>query len=529
MTHILIATALTEESKQLLHDAEGVTFQIVAPSPAAVREGIQNAHALIAREDVRVDAELLDQAPNLRLIARPSRSLDSIDIDSATRRGILVMNVPGISAIADGEFAFALMLALSRRLIDAHNGMRAGYWLLDRERQAGTQLAGKTLGIVGFGQVGQVIAQRALAFGMNVLANDPYIREDQVSDSRVILVGLRELLQRSDVVTLHVPLTSETRGLLDAEHIRQMKPGSRLINTAHGELVDEQALVDALKDGHLAGLATDVYAEEPPYNSPLVGLESVIHTPHISDNTVEVTQDASLLVVRQVLDALNDVDYRNVVNMPSMPGVDYDAVRPYLELAERIGTLQHVLARSPIERVAVEYRGEDVVRLVKPLTAALLKGLLAPVLGESVSYINAPLIASERGITVSQAKGLHTSEYTNLVSCRVTLGDGETITISGTMLDRREPHIIQINDYRMDFVPRGCLLILGSYDRPGVIGRVGMLMAENDVNIASWRTGRAEPGGQTLTVLTLDAALPDGVMDALGKLDFVRHAHEVQL
>jgi D-3-phosphoglycerate dehydrogenase len=273
----------------------------------------------------------------------------------------------------------------------------------------------------------------------------------------------------------------------------------------------------------------DVYREEPPYNSPLIGMDEVIHTPHVAENTLEAAQDLSLQIVNQVLDALRGVDFRNALNLPFMPGVEFEHVRPYMLLAERIGHLLHLLSRTPVRRIAVEYRGEEIVTMVKPLTVALLKGLLAPSLGERVSYINAPVLAAERGLQITQAKGIKTGDYINIVSAQVTLDDGEEITVSGTLLDRQEPHIVQINEYRMNFVPHGHLLIMGSYDRPGVIGTVGTLLSNHDINIASWQTGRAERGGQTLTVLTLDQPLPDAVREELLKLEFVRHVHQVAL
>lgn len=526
---ILVATDLTEDSLALLRAAPDVVVNAIAPSINPVRDGLKTAHAIIARDDVQIDTELLEHAPHLKVIGRPSAGLSGIDMEAATQRGIIVMNTPGVSAIAAGEHTFTLMLALSRKLVNAHNSMRDGYWLMDRKRQVGTQLHGKTLGIIGLGRVGQIVAQRALAFGMSVVAYDPYLSEEQVGDERIILVGLRDLLGRSDFVTIHVPATSETRKLLSAERISQMKPGARLINTSHGSILDEEAVVQALQDGHLSGAAVDVFAEEPPYNSPLIGLESVIHTPHIGDNTLEATQDLSRQIAQQVLDALRGTDYRNVVNMPFMPGVDFERIRPSLTLSERMGTLLHVLARHPVRRVAVEVRGDELTGLIKPVTVALLKGLLTPILGEAASYINAPLLASERGIQVAQTKGLKTEDYANLISCQVTLEDGEEIIMAGTLLDHKEPHIVQINEYRMNFVPEGHLLLMGSYDQPGVIGRVGTLMATNNVNIASWQTGRATPGGQTLTMLTLDYPVPQAVMDELLKQEFVRHAHQVEM
>ncbi len=527
--HILVATDLTDDSLETLRQATDVRLTVVPPNAQAIRPFLKEIHALITRDDVLVDREIIEAAPLLKVIGHPAAGLNGVDIEAATERGIIVMNTPGVSAVAAAEHTMALMLALSRHLVEAHNGMRSGYWLLDRRRQAGTQLREKTLGIIGLGRVGRVVASLALAFGMNVIAYDPYITEDQIGDGRVQLLGLRELLQQSDFVTLHVSATRETRHLLNAERIALMKPGARLLNTSYGAAIDEQAVADAILAGHLAGVAVDVYSDEPPYTNPLVGLDGVLHTPHIGDNTVEAKHSLSAQIVRQVLDALHDVDYRNVINLPLIPGMDYEAVRPYMLLADRLGMLLHALARHPVKRVAVELRGEEASVLIKPVTVALLKGMLHAVLGESVSYINAPFLAHERGIQVYQAKNLPTGDYVNLVSCKVTLEDGEEIVISGTLLDRRVPHILQINEYRMNFVPQGHLLLMGSYDQPGVIGRVGTLMANNDVNIASWHTGRDQPGGQTLTVLTLDEPVPEDVLQTLCSHDFVRHAHQVNL
>jgi len=525
---IVIAAELTDEALHILQAAGDIVVQQVAPKTAVVRDHLHDAHALITRDELRIDAPLLEQAPHLRIIARMSNGLNNLDIQAATARGILVMNTPGVSALAAAEHTIALMLALSRRLITAHNSIREGYWLLDRRRQAGVQLHSKTLGLIGCGRVGSIVAQRGLAFGMTVLAYDPYIAEDSV-DERVQLLSLKEVLERSDFISLHVPLTRETNGLLDATCIQQMKTGARLINTAHGLIIDEQALANAVQSGHISGVATDVFNEEPPYNSPLVGSEHVIHTPHIGDNTVEATQDLSMKVVQQVLDALHDTDYRNVINMPLMPGIEYETARPYMLLAERMGLLSHLLSRNPVRRVAVEVHGDEMNGLIKPITVGILKGLLMPIHGETVSTINAPVIANDRGWQITQAKGLRTSEYTNVVHVQITLEDGEEITITGTLLNRKTPYIIQFNEYRMNFAPEGHLLLMGSYDKPGVIGQVGTMLSENHVNIAGWYTGRAEPGGPTLSVLTLDEALTDAVYEQLIQLEFVRHAHRIYL
>jgi D-3-phosphoglycerate dehydrogenase len=531
MHDILIATHLTDNSLDLLRDAPDATPVTITPAAHTLREKLATAHALISRDDVVLDKALLDKAvsPNLRVIGRVGASISGVDMEAATARGIIVMNTPGANAIAAGEHTLALMLALSRRLVAAHNSLRDGFWLLDRKRQAGTQLHSKTLGIVGLGRVGAVVAQRALAFHMTTLAFDPYLSDEQVVDERIQLVGLKELLTRSDFISLHVPLTSETRGMVDEPFLHSMRRGARLINTAHGALVDENALAEALRAGYLAGAAVDVFREEPPYSSPLIGLDAVIHTPRIGDNTVEASSDLSMQIVSQVLDALRGDDFRNVVNLPFVPGLDFETAQPYMALAERMGKLLHTLARSPIRRIAVEYKGDDLISLVKPVTVALERGILSGVHGEAVNYINAPVLAAERGIQVTQAKGLRSGEYATAVSVHATLEDGEPISMTGTLLGRREAHIVQINDYRMNFIAEGHLLLMGSFDKPGVIGHVGTLLAENGINIASWHTGRTTPGGHTLTVLTLDEPIDEPVMAALREQAFVRHAHQVAL
>ena len=531
MHEILIATHLTDDSLSLLNDSDDAKAVPITPAAHTLREKLATAHALISRDDVVLDRALLarDASPHLKVIGRVGASVSGVDVEAATARGIIVMNTPGANAIAAGEHTLALMLALSRKLVAAHNSLRDGYWLLDRKRQAGTQLHSKTLGLIGLGRVGTIVAQRALAFHMTVLAFDPYISDEQIVDERIQLVGLKELLGRSDYVSLHVPLTSETRGMVDTAFLNAMRPGARLINTAHGALVDEDALAEALRSGRLSGAAVDVYREEPPYSSPLIGLENVIHTPRIGDNTLEASSDLSMQIVTQVLDALRGEDYRNVVNLPFVPGLDFETAQPFMMLAERMGKLLHTLARSPIRRIAVEYKGDEMAALVRPITVALMRGILSGVHGEAVNYINAPVLAAERGMQVTQAKGLRSGEYASAVSVHATLEDSEPITMTGTLLDRREAHIVQINDYRMNFVAAGHLLVMGSFDQPGVIGRVGTLLADNHINIASWHTGRSTPGGHTLTVLTLDEPAPDAVLAALRAQDFVRHAHQVAL
>ena len=526
---LVVATDLTPESLTLLEAEADIEVVAVPPKTAQVRAALCDAGAIITRSDFTLDAALLEGAPKLKLIARMSAGLTGVDIEKATALGILVMHSPGVSAVAAAEHTLTLMLALSRNLPRAHDSLREGFWLFDRRQQTGRQLQGKTVGLVGLGRVGQRVARLCLAFGMRVLAFDPYIREEAVSDKRILLTSLEDALSQSDYVSMHLPATRETDDFIDAERLNLMKRGAYFINTAHGGIVKESLLAEALASGQLAGVGLDVWNEEPPFNSPLIGLDKVIHTPHVGDNTIEARQDLSIQIARQVIDALADRDYRNVVNLPLKPGASFDEMRPYMQLAEGIGALQHILARAPIRRIAIEIIGDDMNGMIKAMTVGILKGLLLPIHGDNVSYVNAPLLATQRGWQITQAKGIKISEYSNVVTCQITLDDGEEISIAGALLDRQKPYILQINDYRIHFEPRGHLLIMGSYDQPGVIGRVGTLMAENGINIASWHTGRAEPGGHTLTVLNFDEPLPEALMEMLSSQDFIRHVHQLRI
>ena len=528
--HIVLVTAnLTNAALGQLRDAADVTLRQAPPQRSALRSHLSTAHAMILRHELRVDDALLQEAPQLRVIGLAGTSLGSIDLDAATSRGIIVTNTPDAGAISAGEHTLALLLALCRNLVSAHHSLLPGRRAQQSALQTGVQLEGKTIGLIGYGRVGRVVARRCLAFGMQVLICDPYLGEDTPADRRLQPVGLDELLQRSDFISLHVALTGETRNLLDAAAIARIRPGARLINTAHGAVWDEAAVAAALRSGQLAGVATDVFPQELPTRSPLIAQTNVLHTPHIGDHTHEAAQDLSTQIVTQVLDALRGRDYRHVVNMPFLPGTPWSEARPGMRLADCMGRILHALARRPLRSVAVEVRGDRLDALLKPLTVALLHGILTPVLGDKVNYVNAPVLARGRGLQVMQTRDLSTDDYASLVSCRVTLDGGEEITMGGTLLDGREPRIVQINEYGINFVPLGQLLIMGSRDRPGVIGRVGTLLAENDINIASWQTGRAGPGGNTLTVLTLDQPLPEALLQALQALDFVRHARQLEI
>ncbi len=528
MYNILITDDLSPQAIARLEAAEDASFDIVrSPSPEKLREIISIYDALIIRSSVRVDVDLLGTASQLKVIGRAGVGLDNVDIDAASLRGVIVMNTPGANTIATAEHTMAMLLALCRHIPHADASVRAGEWT--RSKFLGVQLYRKTLGVVGLGRVGAQVAQRAQAFGMTVIAFDPYISDDVARELKVTLIDLDELLPRSDFITLHTALTPETQGLLGAQTIARMKPGVRLVNCARGTLVDEAALIDALRSGHIAGAALDVFTNEPlPGDSLLRTLSNVVLTPHIAASTIEAQRDVGTQIVDQVLAALRGEDFRNAVNMPVVDAGVFRTLSPYLLLAEKLGSLQMQLAEGRIKRVEVEFQGGEVAEQVKPLTVALLKGLLDPITDQLVNYISAPHLAMQRGISVSETRGLPTPNYANLLSCRALWDGGERL-ISGSLLGHEFPRVVQIDTFRIDAQPEGIILVMESIDVPGVIGNVGTLLGKHDINIAEWRLGRIAPGGQALSFINLDSLAPPEMLAELMKLQGVTRVRQVKL
>ncbi|GAB4539179.1 MAG: phosphoglycerate dehydrogenase [Anaerolineae bacterium] len=525
---ILITDELSPQALERLETAAEVTFDVVRrPSREKLCEIIPDYDAIIIRSSVRIDADLLPLSSRLKVIGRAGMGLDNVDIDAASLRGVIVMNTPGANTIATTEHAIAMLLALCRHIPQADASLRAGEWA--RSRFIGVQLYRKTLGIVGLGRIGAQVARRTQAFGMTVIAFDPYISDDVARELNVTLVDMDELLARSDFITLHTALTPETRGMINARAIARMKQGVRLVNCARGGLLDEAALVAALRSGHIAGAALDVFADEPlPADSPLRSLPNVILTPHIAASTVEAQRDVGTQIVDQVLAALRGEDFRNAVNMPVVDAGVFQLLKPYLQLAEKLGSLQMQLSEGRIKRVEVEFQGEEVADHVKPLTVALLKGLLDPITDTPVNYISAPHLAMQRGISVSETRGLPTPNYANLLSCRVLWDQGERL-VSGSLLGHEFPRVVQIDDFRIDAQPEGIVLVMESIDMPGVIGQVGTLLGAHGINIAEWRLGRIAAGGQALSFINLDTPAPANVLAELVQLQGVNRVRQVTL
>jgi D-3-phosphoglycerate dehydrogenase len=413
----------------------------------------------------------------------------------------------------------ALMLAATRHTAAAHRAVAEGHW--ERSRYAGTELNGKVLGIIGFGRIGRLVAARAQAFDMEVVAFDPYVSEEVAQDTGVTLVNLDDLYRRADYITLHVPSSPNTNNMISADSIARMKPGVVIINAARGTLIDEADLAAALAAGQVRAAGIDVYRNEPPDpDNPLIGLANVVHTPHLGASTAEAQRDVSGQIGQQILDGLRGTDIRNPVNLPFEAGPDFTTAMPYMALADKLGVLQFHMAPSPIRRVEIELKGDVAERLTRPIAAALLAGLLRNHLAGDVNYVNAPLLAEQHGITVSQAKGVAAADYTNLVSCRVRWDDGSRI-MAGVLFGGSEPRLVQVSNYHMDVDPSGLLLIMLNKDVPGVIGMVGTTLGRFGVNIAEWRLGRSQPGTEALSFINLDTEPPEDALEALRAEDSI--------
>jgi D-3-phosphoglycerate dehydrogenase len=520
MFRILITDDIGPAGLALLKAATDVQHDTVKlPSPEKLLQIVGNYDAVITRSGTPLTADVFAAGKGLKVAGRAGVGLDNIDIDAATRQGILVMNTPEANTLAAVELTFTLMLALCRRLPLANASIKKGEWT--RSKFLGTQLSGKTLGVVGLGRIGSRVATRAQAFSMTVIAYDPYIAEEMADRIHVRLVGdLEELLRTADMITVHTPLTEETRGMIGTEEVAKMKKGARLINCARGGILDEAALLEGLASGKIGGVGLDVYSSEPPKEDllkRLIAHEEVVATPHIGANTIEAQRDVAVQVVQQVIEALRGENFRNVVNLPFADDVDYRSLAPYMTLAEKIGAFQTQMVRGRITRVEVEFRGEDVEAHEKPLTVALLKGMLAPILSEDVNYVNAPRLAGERGIQVAQTRHPAAEDYSNVILCRV-ISSKESRLIGGALFLRKQARIVLLDDYRIDASPYGPALILSNRDIPGVIGKVGTLLGERGINIAEWQMGRNEPGGMAISFINIDSPASDHVLQELRAL-----------
>jgi D-3-phosphoglycerate dehydrogenase / 2-oxoglutarate reductase len=529
---VLVADKLAPEGMAVLkHAAEGGHVQVderTGMKPNELRQAIGEYDAMIVRSSSTVTREIIEGARRLRVIGRAGIGVDNIDVEAATRRGIAVMNTPGGNNVTTAEHAISMLLALARAIPQATASMRAGKW--EKSRFTGSEVCNKVLGIVGMGNIGRLVAERAQGLKMKVIAHDPFITEQKGQQLGFELVSLETLLQRSDFVSLHTPLLPETRHLIDAAALAKMKLTARLINCARGGIVDEAALAAALREKRLAGAALDVFEEEPPpRDHPLLQLDNVVSTPHLGAATAEAQVAVSIAIAEQIVDFLVNNVTRNAVNMPSISAEQLEVLRPYLMLAERLGSLQAQLLEGAPNELTVEYAGEVAGLDVEPVTVAVLKGLLGRLLETSVvNFVNARELARERGIKVVESRSSSPKGFTNSLTVRVRTSQ-KTSEVAGAVFGRDVIRLVKIDGFYLEAVPDGFILMLNNRDVPGVVGAVGMLLGEAEINIAGLQLGREKVGGMALSLVHVDERIPPHVLDRLRKLPNIVSAAMLEL
>jgi len=527
MTRILVCDGMHESGLELLRSAEGV--EVDAPeqwSADAIRENLPEYDAMVVRSRTKVTSRMLENATKLKVVGRAGTGVDNIDIQAASSRGILVMNTPGANSTAAAEHTMALMLALARHVPQATQSLREGKW--EKKRFMGTELYHQTLGVVGLGRIGAIVADRALGMKMDVLGYDPYIGADAAATMGVEWVPLEELLARSDFITLHTPLTDQTRHIVNRGSIGLMKKGVRIVNCARGGLVDEEALHEALVDGRVAGAALDVFEKEPPADHPLLSLQNAVFTPHLGASSVQAQANVGRAMASQLLDYLQKNLIRNAVNFPSISSRDHERIRPYLTLAERLGGLQGQLC-SRIEQLEIEYSGEDLLQLpLQPLTQTVVKGLLDPILSEKVNLVNASLLLEQRHIRLLTSTTSEKRGYTSLVTVRAQGADGR-YSATGAVFPGDEIRLVRLNTYRLEAELEGTNLIVQNLDKPGMIGFIGTTLGNHRLNIANMHLSRTPEKDRAIAIMRLDGEAPPEALEALLAHPDILMARQVKL
>jgi D-3-phosphoglycerate dehydrogenase / 2-oxoglutarate reductase len=519
---ILISDDLSPEAKTILERIPGAQVELkVGLKPEQLRQMIGGYDALAVRSATKVTADILAAAGKLRVIGRAGTGVDNIDLPAATRKGVVVMNAPGGNSVSVAEHTLALLLALARRVADAAASTRAGKW--EKTKFAsGRELAGKTLGVVGTGAIGSLVIERARAFGMRVIGYDPLLTEEAARKHGVELVALDELFWRADAVTLHVPLTEQTRNMVNAARLASMKPAALLVNCARGGLVDEAALRAALDSGQVAGAAFDVFIEEPATANPLFGHANFIATPHLGASTNEAQENVALQVAEQMSDYLIRGAITNAVNFPSITAEEAPKLKPFIALAEGLGSFAGQLTQAPIEKVTITYEGAVAELKIKALTSAAIAGLLRPSLVD-VNVVSAPAVAAHRGIVVEEMTRAADGDYESFITLSVTTAD-QTRAIGGTVFHDGKPRILSIKGIKIDAEFTPSMIYVTNEDKPGFIGRFASLLGDSGINIATFALGRDEPGGSAIALVSIDDDAPPEVLEKVGKLKGVWQA-----
>ncbi|MDI6785791.1 MAG: phosphoglycerate dehydrogenase [bacterium] len=508
---VLISDSLPQEAIDVFKEEKGLEVDVLTSlSPEELINCIGNYHALVIRSGTKATKEVIEAATNLQVIGRAGVGLDNVNIEAATKKGIIVMNTPDGNTISTAEHTMALILSLSRNIPQAHASLKAREW--NRKKYDGTELFRKTLGVIGLGRIGTEVAKRAQSFGMLILGYDPYISEEKVKSLGIELVELKELYKRSDYITLHVPKSSETKYMISKKEIEMMKKGVRIINCARGGLIKEKDLIEALQNNRIAGAALDVYEQEPPEDSPLFAIDKCITVPHLGASTREAQFNVGVDIAKQVLEVLRGGTARNAANIPQIDGELLKQLKPYLDLGEKLGNLQGQLASMHIEEVFVEYAGDIAEYDLSAVTIAILKGLLSAIIDDAtVNFVNAPGLAKERGIKVVESKSGSKEDFNNLISITIK-ADKEKKFLAGTLFHKDDSRIVYLDEFRIDAIPSGYMLIISNTDKPGVVGKIGTILGNSKINIAALYMGREAIKNKQRLVLNVDSIVPEEVI-----------------
>ena len=523
---ILVADPVAPEGVELLRSAGDVDVR-TGLAPDSLEAIIANYDALVVRSETTVTRKLIEAAPKLMSVGRARVGVDNIDLDAATERGVVVVNAPQGNTVAAAEHTMALLMGLARHIAQADASLRSGHW--DRKRFIGTEIRGKTLGIVGLGKIGSEVARRAKAMEMRILAFDPFVPAERTAALGVESVDFEQLLMLSDFITVHPPLTAATSGMIGAEQIALMKEGVRLINVARGGIIDEAALAAAVESGKVAGAAIDVWEHEPPADGPLLHDDHMIVTPHLGASTAEAQERVAIDVAEQIVDILAGRPARYAVNAPMLPPETLQVVGPYMAVAEAVGTIATQLVTGKLTSIQIEYFGEIAEHDVTPLRASVIRGLLKTISEENVNVVNASLVAQSRGWNIDERQRASHPVFLNLV--HVTVGTSESEVSVGGTAEHGQPHIVILNGLDIDIVPEKDVFLLAcdNEDRPGMIGRVGTLLGESDINIRSMQVGRQGPRGRAIMLIAVDEAPDDQQLAAIEAIDGIYNVRLVRL
>ncbi|OUJ19515.1 Phosphoglycerate dehydrogenase SerA [Methanonatronarchaeum thermophilum] len=520
---ILISDRIDDEGVEVLRENADIDIE-TSLSHEELVEVIGRYDGIIVRSGTTVDEEVLMAGDRLKVVGRAGVGVDNIDVEKATELGIIVINAPEASTISVSEHTMGLLLSAARNIPQANMSMKDGKW--EKSRFLGEEVYGKTLGTFGLGRIGAEVAKRAQAFGMNVIAFDPYISQEKAGELGVEITDKNNLLERADFVTFHVPLTDETHHMISTEEFETMKPNSIILNVARGGIIDEKALEKAIKNNKIRGAALDVFEAEPATKSPLLKLDSVITTPHLGASTEEAQENVAISIASHVLEALEGKPVRNALNVPAASSVEIDRIKPYLSLSERMGAFAAHFIEGSVEQIEITFAGNLSKENTEPVKTSALKGYLDTILQDPVNFVNAPVIARNRGIKVIESKTEESGDYNSLLTINIT-NHNTNIKISGTVFGKEDERVVQIGNYRIETKLTKNMLYTKHTDQPGVIGKVGNLLGQHGINVGSMQLGRLAEGGEAIMIMSIDEKIPQKTLQKLRKIPEIKQTKQI--